>query len=70
MQNNRYWSSQNPHLTHDGVGVWCAVKARRIVVPVFFNETINCERYLLICVEGQHFQTSPVMCELQLLPSE
>jgi hypothetical protein len=41
-QNNRYWSSQNPHLTHEvplhpvKVGVWCAVSARRIVVPVFF----------------------------------
>jgi hypothetical protein len=59
-QNNRYWSSQNPHLTHEillhpvKVGVWCAVSAKRIVVSVFFNETINCETYLR--VEGQHFQ--------------
>jgi hypothetical protein len=35
------------------VGVWCAVSARRIVVPVFFNETINFERRLR--VQGQHF---------------
>jgi hypothetical protein len=40
-QNNRHWSSQNPHLTHEAllhrvkVGVWCAVNAR-IVGPVFF----------------------------------
>jgi hypothetical protein len=60
MQNNHYYSSQNPHLTQEvplhplKVGVWCAVSARETVVPVFFNETINCERYL--CVEGQHFQ--------------
>jgi hypothetical protein len=46
MQNNRYWSSQNPHLTckvrlHPvKVGVWCAVNARKIVAPVFFNEII------------------------------
>jgi hypothetical protein len=59
-QNNRYWSSQNPHLTHEvplhpvKVGVWCALSARRVVVPVSFNETINCERYLR--VEGRHFQ--------------
>jgi hypothetical protein len=58
-QNNRYWSSQNPHLTHEvpvhpvKVGVWRAVGAR-IVVTVSFNETINFERYLH--VEGQHFQ--------------
>jgi hypothetical protein len=36
------------------VGVWYAVSARRIVVPVFFNETVNCKRYL--CVERQHLQ--------------
>jgi hypothetical protein len=35
-------------------GVWCGGNARRIVVRVFFNETINCERYLH--VEGQRFQ--------------
>jgi hypothetical protein len=41
MQNNRYWSSKNPHLTHEAplhpvkVGVWCALSARRIVGPVF-----------------------------------
>jgi hypothetical protein len=29
-------------------GVWCALSARRIVGPVFFNETINCERYVWI----------------------
>jgi hypothetical protein len=54
MQNDRYFSSQNPHLTHEGpfhpvkVGVWCAVNARRIVGPAFFNETINCERYVQV----------------------
>jgi hypothetical protein len=48
-RNNHYWSSQNPHLTHEiqlhpvKVGASCAVSARRIVVPVFFNETINSE---------------------------
>jgi hypothetical protein len=53
-QNNRYWSSQKPHLTHEAplhpvtVGVWCASSARRIVGPVFFNETINCERYVWV----------------------
>jgi hypothetical protein len=30
------------------VGGWCTVSARRIVGPVFFNETINCERYILV----------------------
>jgi hypothetical protein len=53
-QSNHYWSSQNPHLTHEvplhslNVGVWCFVSARRIVVPVFSNETINCERYVQV----------------------
>jgi hypothetical protein len=54
MQNNCYWSSQNPYLTHEApfhpvkVGVWCAISAGRIVGPVFFNETINCETYVQV----------------------
>jgi hypothetical protein len=36
------------------VGVWCAVSARRIVVPVSFNKTINCERYVQVIL-GQFF---------------
>jgi hypothetical protein len=53
-QNNHYRNSQNPHRNHEAllhpvkVGVWCAVSARRIVGPVFFNETINCERYVQV----------------------
>jgi hypothetical protein len=30
------------------VGVWCAVSARRIFGPMFFKETINCERYVQV----------------------
>jgi hypothetical protein len=59
-QNNRYWSSQNPHLTHKAllhslkVGVWCVLSAKRIVGPVFFYEMINCERYIEVIL-GQFF---------------
>jgi hypothetical protein len=35
------------------VGVWGAVCARRIVVPVLFNEKMNYEKYL--CVERTAF---------------
>ncbi|PNF33704.1 hypothetical protein B7P43_G11429 [Cryptotermes secundus] len=58
-KNNRYWSSQNPHLTREvplhpvKVGVWRAVSAR-IVGPVFFNKTIDCERHLQVIL-GQFF---------------
>jgi hypothetical protein len=60
MQNNRYWSSQNPHLTHEAVlhpvkvSVWCALSAGRILGPLFFNKTINCERYVQVIL-GQFF---------------
>jgi hypothetical protein len=33
------------------VDVWCALSARRIVGPVFFNETINCERYAWVILQ-------------------
>jgi hypothetical protein len=36
------------------VGVWCAVSARRIVVPMVLNEGVNCERYVQIIL-GQFF---------------
>jgi hypothetical protein len=35
-------------------GVWCALSARRIVEPVFFNEIINEERYVQVLL-GQFF---------------
>jgi hypothetical protein len=36
------------------VGVWCAVSARKIVGPVFFNEKMNLERYVK-AILGQFF---------------
>jgi hypothetical protein len=57
---NRYWSSWNPHLTHEAplhpvkVGAWRAVSARRFVGPVFFNKTVKCEGYVLVIL-GQFF---------------
>jgi hypothetical protein len=64
MQNNRYWSPQNPHPTQKlllcpvKVGVWCAVSARKIVEPVFFKESINCERHVQVIL-GQFFPQLP-----------
>jgi hypothetical protein len=51
-QNNRFWSSENPHQLHEHplhdikVGAWCAVTSKRIIGPVFYNETINSQRYV------------------------
>lgn len=50
-QNMRIWSSENPHefiqspLHSQKIGVWLAVSRRRIFGPVFFEGTINAERY-------------------------
>jgi hypothetical protein len=44
------------------VGVWCALSARSTVGPVFFNETVNCEKYLR--VERTEFSSPPANCEL------
>jgi hypothetical protein len=50
-QNSRIWSAENPHTFHERplyslkVGVWCAVSRRRIIGPVFFNETVTADRY-------------------------
>ena len=50
-KSNRYYSAENPDIVnerplHDQkVGVWCAVNADRIIGPIFFEETINGQRY-------------------------
>jgi hypothetical protein len=50
------------------MATWRDVSARKIVVPVLFSETINCEKYLR--VERTAFSTPPVICELYLIHSE
>ena len=51
-QNSRHWAVENPHVIHEGqrneqkVGVWCAISASRIVGPIFYEGTINSERYI------------------------
>jgi hypothetical protein len=58
MKNNWYWRSMNLHLTYEvllhpvEVGIWCTVSAR-IVEPVSFNKTINCERHVEVTVGQQ-----------------
>jgi hypothetical protein len=52
MLKTRYWSSINPKQTlevplHDQkIGVWYVIAASRIVGPIFFENTINSERYV------------------------
>ncbi|XP_033608191.1 uncharacterized protein LOC111866527 isoform X2 [Cryptotermes secundus] len=49
-QNNRIWSSENPHMLHgkplhyQKIGVLCAVP-RQIVGPIFFETTVNSPVY-------------------------
>jgi hypothetical protein len=62
-QNNRYWISQNPHLTHEDllhpvkVGVWCALSARRIAGPVFFLTKSLISRDMYKSFSGNSFHT-------------
>lgn len=56
-QNSRYWATQNPNLLfeqplHDQkIGVWCAMTAKRIVGPIFFDTTVNTDVYLTFLEE-------------------
>lgn len=53
-QNNRHWATHNPHdfvekpLHPIKVGVWTAISKKRIIGPIFFQETVNTDRYLAI----------------------
>jgi hypothetical protein len=60
MQNNHYWSSQNPHLTHEvplhlvKVGVWCAVNARLLDLCFLMKQLIVKDMYMSF--SGNSFQ--------------
>ncbi|PSN40865.1 hypothetical protein C0J52_20149, partial [Blattella germanica] len=46
------WSTENPHIVQEvplhpiKIGVWCAVSARRIIGPVFFEGRVNSDFYV------------------------
>jgi hypothetical protein len=51
-QNNRHWSAENPGVIHElslhdeKIGVWCAMNARRVIGPIFYDYTFNAVRYV------------------------
>jgi hypothetical protein len=51
-QNSHIWDTENPHVLHQRplhdikVDVWCAVSARRVIGPIFFEDTVNSDRYV------------------------
>lgn len=56
-QNYRTWGAENPHVFIETdlhpikVGVWVGISRRRIIGPIFFNETINAERYRTLILD-------------------
>lgn len=56
--NNRYWSTENPHVVHEvplhnlKVGVWSEISAWRITGPVFFHKTLASEHYVRLILSS------------------
>lgn len=50
-QNYRTWATDNPHVFIESelhpqkLGIWVAISRRRIIGPIFFEGTINADRY-------------------------
>lgn len=50
-QNYRIWSAENPHVYHETqlhpvkIGVWVGMSRRRIIGPIFFENTITAANY-------------------------
>jgi hypothetical protein len=51
-QNSWYWSAENLRCFHklplhdEKIGVWSVICARRIIRPIFYNDTVNASRYM------------------------
>lgn len=51
-QNYRFWGTENPRIFEttsmkpERITVWCAMSAKGIIGPFFFDENVNSERYL------------------------
>jgi hypothetical protein len=51
-QNVRFWASEHPRVIHEKVHhasritVWVAISSHGLLGPIFFEETVNTERYL------------------------
>jgi hypothetical protein len=48
------WANENPNAMHEEplhsekIGVWCGMSRRRIIGPIFFEETIKTDAYMEI----------------------
>ncbi|XP_069695687.1 uncharacterized protein [Periplaneta americana] len=56
-ENSRYWSVDNPRLTHESpkhdpkVGVWCVISAKRIIGPIFLHKAVNDDQYQALILD-------------------
>jgi hypothetical protein len=51
-QNARLWTPKNPHALHESplhslkIGAWCAMSRKKIIRPIFFDETTKTKVYI------------------------
>lgn len=67
-QNNRYYATEKPNFVHETplhdqkIGVWCAISGYRIIGPIFYDDTINAERYRNLILEPFFEQLTDIEC--------
>ena len=51
IQNHRYWGANKPNFIHETplhdekIGIWCAVNVYCLIGSIFYETTINTQRY-------------------------
>jgi hypothetical protein len=73
LQNNRYWSSENPHaliqlpLYDHKTSIWCVISANHIIGPIFYEELLMLNTFFINFAPAED---SVILCKMARLHTQ